>query len=467
VVDAEQVTYDDLAQVVAATGHVSLTYRGVRVRADSVRVNLRDGRLEARGHVSIVDRDGREMRGEVITYDARAQVVELSSAEIIVNGVYIRSTSLRVQPGRITAGESTLTTCNPACPGYRITASHIEVIPNDRAVVTGATLWVGGTALFSLPVMVISLRSRKETAGSFPSVGYTSTDGLYAAYQFALDIGTPLFIISHSLGTLAQRAEAGVVLPPTPLGSLPLALEAAVSQGWHREFTRNVDTSRFQYMIGLQTPAIPLGPQTNMQLSWNWLDATYGTGARQQVVRAQSAITHQLGADTTLTLGYQALRLYGATPLALDAVNPRDIINELDLILKHTGLRGETVATTVTTGVSYDYLAMAASVFAAYGERIPRQYHWEVGPKYNLTTRETSVITDTGLALGTDVYVTVQAEYNTTTTVFKDLDYILTAPIADCFELSIKYRQMRQELTISLGVSPVPKGGAQLQSPPP
>jgi hypothetical protein len=57
--------------------------------------------------------------------------------------------------------------------------------------------------------------------------------------------------------------------------------------------------------------------------------------------------------------------------------------------------------------------------------------------------------------------VTVQAEYNTVTTVFKDLDYILTAPIADCFELSIKYRQMRQELWISLGVSPVPRYGAQ------
>jgi hypothetical protein len=461
------VSYDDVGQVLEATGHVSLTYRGVRVRADSVRVNLRDGRLEARGHVSIVDREGREMRGEAITYDARSQVAELSSAEIIVNGVYIRSTSLRAQPGRITAGESTLTTCNPACPAYRITASHIEVIPNDRAVVSGATLWVGGTGLFSLPVMTISLRTRKETAGSFPSIGYTSTDGLYGAYRYALGIGTPLVFISHTLGTLAQRAELGVSLPLAPLGSLPLELEASVSEGWHREFTRNVDTTRLQYIVGLQTPAIPLGPQTDMQLYWNWQDATYGTGARQHVVRAQSAITHQLGADTTLTLGYQALRLYGATPLALDAVNARDIVNELSLILRHTGLRNETVATTVTTGVSYDYLAMAASVFAAYGERIPRQFHWEVGPKYNLTTREYSVISDTGLALGTDVYVTVQAEYNTTTTVFKDLDYILTAPIADCFELSIKYRQMRQELAISLGVSPVPKGGAQLQSPPP
>jgi hypothetical protein len=109
-------------------------------------------------------------------------------------------------------------------------------------------------------------------------------------------------------------------------------------------------------------------------------------------------------------------------------------------------------------------VAQALFALTTYGERIPQRYHWQLGPKYNLTTRQLSTLSDTGMAVGTDVYVTVQAEYNTVTTVFKDLDYILTAPIADCFELSIKYRQMRQELWISVGVSPVPRYGGQFPS---
>jgi lipopolysaccharide export system protein LptA len=459
--DADQVSYDEATQIIEASGHVSVTYRGVQFKAEMVRVSLRDGRLEARGHVSVVDRDGHQMHASVVMYDAQKQTILLSTAEVIVNGVYIRSTSLRAEPGHIVAGESTVTTCNPECPGYHITASHVDVIPGDRAAVDGATFWLGNTALFSVPVTTISLRSSRETAGSLPGIGYTNADGLYGAYRLAVGVGTPLAFISTSIGTLAQRAEGGVVLPSYPVGFVPLELAASVSDGGHREFSRNVDTNRFRWVLGLQTPPIRLGSETEMRLSWSWTDATYGTGAHQQIVTSQSAITRQLGPDTTLTLGYQALLAYGTTPLALDTVNPKDVINELDLTYQRSGTRAETVATTLTAGLSYDYAAQALFALTTYGERIPQRYHWQLGPKYNLTTQQLSTFSDTGVALGTDVYVTVQAEYNTVTTVFKDLDYILTAPIADCFELSIKYRQMRQELWISLGVSPVPRYGAQ------
>ena len=459
--DADQVSYDETTQLIEATGHVSATYRGVQFKAETVRVFLREGRLEARGRVSVIDRDGHQMHATAVTYDAQKQTILLSTAEVIVNGVYIRSTSLRAEPGHIVAGESTITTCNPECPGYHITASHVDVIPGERAAIDGATFWIGNTALFSVPVMTISLRSSRETAGSLPSVGYTNSDGLYGAYKLAVAVGTPLAFVSTSIGTLAQRTEGGVVYPAHPLGFVPLELAASVSSGGHREFTRNVDTNRFQWILGLQTPPIRLGLDTEMRLSWTWTDATYGTGAHQQIVTSQSAITRQLDPDSTLTLGYQALLAFGTTPLALDTVNAKDIIDELDLTYQRTGIRAETVTTTLTAGLSYDYVAQALYAITTYGERIPQRYHWQLGPKYNLTAQQLSTLSDTGVALGTDVYFTVQAEYNTVTTVFKDLDYILTAPIADCFELSIKYRQMRQELWISLGVSPVPRYGAQ------
>jgi hypothetical protein len=464
ILDADQVSYDDATQIIEASGHVTVTYRGVQFKADTVRVFLREGRLEARGHVGVVDRDGRQMHANVVTYDAQRQTIELSAAEVIVNGLYIRSTSLRAEPGHIVAGESTLTTCNPECPAYHITASQVDVIPGERAAVTGATLWIGTTALFWVPVMTISLRSPRETAGSLPSVGYTNSDGLYGAYRVAVGVGTPLAFVSTSIGTLATRAEGGVVLPSYPLGFVPLELAASVSDGSHREFTRNVDTNRFQYTLRLTTPTIRLGPQTDMRLSWNWQDATYGTGTRQQIVTSQSAITHQLDPDTRLTLSYKALLVSGVTPLALDAVKPSDIINELDLTYARSGTRGEKIATIATAGLSYDFLLQQPAVFTVYGERVTRQYNWALGPKYNLTTHEISVVSDTGVALGADVYFTVQAEYNTTTTLFKGLQYTLTASIADCFELSMMYDQIAQALQISIGISPAPKSGAQFQS---
>src|SRR5256712_3041048 len=245
VVDAQQVVYDDVAQTIEATGSVSMSYRGNHIKADFVHIDLRAERLEGRGHVAIIDSTGRELRGEMLTFDARGQVIELSSAEAIVDGVYIRSDRIRAQPGLLVAGESTVTTCDPAHPLYRLTASSLEVIPGNRAVVNGATLWVGRHGIITLPILIVSLRSPKETAGSFPSAGYTSIEGVYFAYRFAFFVGAPLAYFSTSLGTLAQRAEVGLELE-RPLGSLPLSLTAAAGAGWHHEVGLNIETTSLQ-----------------------------------------------------------------------------------------------------------------------------------------------------------------------------------------------------------------------------
>ncbi len=84
VFDADQVSYDEATQIIDATGHVSVTYRGVQFKAETVRVFVREGRLEARGRVSVIDRDGRQMHASVVTYDVQKQTILLSTAEVIV-----------------------------------------------------------------------------------------------------------------------------------------------------------------------------------------------------------------------------------------------------------------------------------------------------------------------------------------------------------------------------------------------
>jgi hypothetical protein len=467
VVDADRVIYDDPTQTIEATGHATLVYRGVTVRGDAIRIVLVEERLEAHGHVLIIDSRGREMRGDVLTYDARTEVALVTAAETVINGLHIRSDWVRAQPGLIVAGASTLTTCNPADPLYHVTADRIEVIPGEHALAHGATLWVGPSGLFSVPLLTISLRSRKETAGSFPSVGYTNTDGLYATYRYAFFVGEPLAYVSPSYGTLAQRAEAGVLVQDHPLGVLPLSITTSASFGWHRELMKSVEATRLQYIVGLTTADISLGPQTSWQTSWNWTDAAYSTklfnpnGDRQSVLRLHSTIAHRLVTDATLTLGYNALRVYGATPLALDAIG--DLVDEARLEYQKTGVREDVLGTTFRVGAFVNYLPDpvrniigTTSVYAAYGERVSRRYHWEAGTEYNLVTQAVTLLADTGVALGTDTYFTVQAKYNTATRLYENLDYIVTAQIRDCFELLVKYRQVQQQLTVSIGVSALP-----------
>ncbi len=453
------------------TGHVSLTYLGNRVKADFVRVMVREQRLEARGHVTIVDAAGREIHGETLTYDARQQASELSSAETIVNGVYLRSKHLRTFRDRIVAGESYLTTCDPRRPSFHVTASSIEVWPGDRAVAHGATLWVGEFGLLSLPTLVVPLGSARETAGSFPSLGYTNVDGLYVAYKSAVFVVEPLAFASVLLGTLATRYDVGLLLPERPVGWLPLSVKASVSTGWHREVGTNTQTTRSQFTIQATTPAFQLGPDTTWQTLWNRQEVTYGTPAWQGILRMQSTVVHRLAADTTLSLGRNILRVDcspSATPcvppLALDKIDPVDLIDELRLQLTKTGRRDDGItATTTITGAVADNISNTSSVYVGYGERIVNRYHWQFIPYYNLNTRVITLYSDTGIALGTDTYFTVQTQYNASTTQFVDLDYIMTAQVSGCFALSVEYRQMRQQLIIGLGLSS--PSGATLPQP--
>ncbi len=470
VVDADELTFDDTTQILEMRGHVSLTYLGNRVKADFVRVMVREQRLEARGHVTIIDPTGREVHGETLTYDARLQASELSSAETIVNGVYIRSTTLRTLPGRIVAGESYLTTCDPKRSSFHVTASSIEVTPGERVVVHGATLWVGDFGLLSVPTLVVPLGNAQETAGSFPSLGYTNVDGAYVAYKSAVFIVEPLAFASVLLGTLATRYDVGLLLPERPVGWLPLSVKGSVSTGWHKEVGTNTQTTRSQFTIKATTPTFQLGPSTDWGTSWTRQEVTYGTPAWQGVLRMQSTVAYHWAADTTLTLGRNILRVDcspSATPcvppLALDKIDPADLIDELRLQLTKTGLRGGITATTTITGAVADNISNTTSVYVGYGERIANRYHWQFIPYYNLNTRVITLYSDTGLALGTDTYFTIQTQYNTSTTQFVDLDYIMTAQVSGCFALSMEYRQMRQQLMIGLGLSPM--SGATLSQP--
>ncbi|MDR7402350.1 MAG: hypothetical protein QN155_08995 [Armatimonadota bacterium] len=461
-VEADRIVYDDAARTVEAVGRVTLAYRGIGVRADVVRVDLDAGRVEARGHVIILDSQGREMRGDVLVYDARHEAAELAPAETIVSGVYVRAAQVRATRERIEATDATLTTCHPAAPPYRVTAQRLEVIPDDRVTAYGATLWAGRHWLLGLPVLVVSLRSPQETAGSFPSVGYNNVDGLWAAYRYAFPTGTPRADVSAALGTLAQRVEGGLSLSPQPLAGSFL-WSAAVRYGWHREQGTGVETTRLRYEAGVHLPPVALGPTTEARAAWTWRQATYATGDRLETAVADVAVTHRLGPQALLSLTHAQLRPAGTTPLAVDVVNPADIVDRVTLAYETSGLRDGTVATRFSASASYDFLTETPSVGVSYGERIPGAYHWTVGPAYNLTTRATTLRADVGWALGTDAYVTVRGTYNTTTTLFEDLDYILTAQVEGCFELSVEYRQVRQELWVSLGLAAFPQAQVQFQ----
>lgn len=494
VVDADEVIYDQATQTVVAAGNVRLSYRGVRLSADRVTVDLRTERMVASGHVVLVDPQGRELRGETLTYDARLDQAELTKTEAIVNRVFVRSERLERTPQRILAEQAMLTTCDPARPAYRVTAESVEIIPGDRIVARRASLWIGSVRLFTLPVYVISLASAEETARSFPRVGYNNVDGFYAEYPYRYHLGPVLgeliakygtrsgiiarnitrhragpFDLSLTVGRnqdsefrIFDQAETAMAVQ-SQVGAAPHVVFGSLSAGWFRQALTDVSASRLQYLLGARTMLpIPLAPALSLQAAASWQSAFYGTGDRQHVVRIDADLTRQLTVNSTLTLGYKLVEVIGATPFLFDSVELEDQLHRLTLQYGQSGRRGA-LETRVGAGTTYyfrDPLATINPGIAAnlgYGERLPERYHWWLSGEYNLATRALKVTTDSGLSLGRGTYLTVQAIYNTTTRLFEDLDAIFAARLCDCIDVSLKYRHVRQEIWFEVGLAAFPE----------
>src|SRR4030067_473399 len=106
IVEGDQVTYDQAAQLVEATGNVRFRYRGIRLSADRVIFDLQREFLTAEGRVILLDASGRAMRGVSLRYDVPLSLAEMRQAETVVDRLYIRSAHLQHRPGAISATET-------------------------------------------------------------------------------------------------------------------------------------------------------------------------------------------------------------------------------------------------------------------------------------------------------------------------------------------------------------------------
>lgn len=457
VVDADRVTYDQITQKIEAIGNVRAQFRGLRLTADYALVNIADELMIGRGHVVVIDPQGRELHGEAVTYNARTNEVEVISARAFIDRVHIRSDRLLARQEQLTADMVTLTTCNPDHPAYRITATHIDVIPGDRIIAHNASLWVGEWKVVTLPTQVISLRPRDAAAGRspVPRLGYNNVDGIWVSYDYPYELGpvegtligkyavqqgfivrnvfeytTPAYRFTLTAGRnqdpnlrIYDQLELVAAQSERPLGGLPFTWSHALSAGWFRDPATGVQSSRLQYQVGVTANRVTLAPGTSAGISASYLQAAYGIGGMQGVWRVNADLAHQLGPSTTLSLTYGLVEVIGGTPFAFDAIALGDRIHEVAMLVNHRGARVGSLETDLLGGVMYSFRDSSTTYTAGV-----------------------AVTTPGGISVG------AQASYNVTTGIYKDIDFFVAARICDCLTAKLRYRQVRKEIWFDLGV---------------
>jgi len=460
-VDADVITYDTLEQVIVAEGNVRTAFRQYRLFADAARFDLRTGVVSATGRVRLVGLQGQELRGRALTFNTRTGVGVLESVEgVVERRIYLRGERLEVSPDRFVAHESTVTTCDPARPLYRIVARRIEVIPNQEIVAHNASVYAGNRRLFTVMRYVVSLRPG-EVGTNLPGLGSNSVDGFWVDYRLpvrfpgaggvvhlkygaqsgvmgllTLRRPAPTFEATLRLGrtqTVDDRqafnllrydvAEVSLARKPVPIGQTPFSWTVSATAGWYAEQLSGLSTTRLDGVVGVGSQPIPLGPRLALVAGAAFRVSSYGTGATRTIASLSAALSYELETYTTVRVAYELVTIRGSTPLMIDVVDP---LNTASLGVVRAVPGRYRIAASVASNVALAEIKYSASIGA--------------------------FVTPT-LELG------VAAVYNTRLAAVEDIDYTLRS-ICDCLDVVIRYRHVRREFTIEVGLTGFPERGA-------
>ncbi|MDR7473958.1 MAG: hypothetical protein QN175_02985 [Armatimonadota bacterium] len=462
VLEAEEISYDALANVVTARGRVRVTHPAFRLAAESLRLDLQAQVLVAEGRVQLVDAAGREVRGERIVYRLAEEAATLEGAETVVRGVYVRAGRIDVTAQRLTVQEALVTICDPRQPLYRLTARRVEIVPEVELVAHQATAWLGSIRLITLPTYRVSLRPGERRGPAAPGLGSNRSDGLWVDYRYGYRLGeisgelhgkygqhtgffllntlrydTPAWGVSLVTGRRQHEDREGILHPylqteveyahkPTPLGGL-LPLSWRLAGGWFDDVDAAASATRVDGSLTLTADGIALGPRASLGASASYRYSAYGTGQQRSVVSASLAVTSRPSETTSLTAGYDLAAPSGTTPFLFDRV---DATSTVFLAARHT------------TG---DLRLRAAA-------------------SHNFAVPETKLSAGAGVRLSPSLHLDVDAVYNMTTSRFEDVDYALTVR-CDCATVTVGYRQVRQQIFLQVAFTVSERMGYTIPGP--
>lgn len=180
---------------VVATGGITLTAPGIRIRAEEIRYQRTTGRVDVSGGLSVrilVEGEEATLSAASATFDTRTTAGVLRDATIKGNGLLLSGKRIvRSASGSYRIDEAQFSPCG--CPGdakpsWEITANRIRARPSGLAVMQGGVLRAKGTPIFFLPIGFAPFSSERASGILSPQVSTGGNDGVIAQLPFYIAV---------------------------------------------------------------------------------------------------------------------------------------------------------------------------------------------------------------------------------------------------------------------------------------
>jgi LPS-assembly protein len=197
--NANQLTYDDKAQTVTASGDVTFSQQGQIVRADRMSYNRNTDVVTAEGNVRIWQTDGSIITASYaeLSRDLKQAFIERSTLLLSDNSRFIAMEGERTEGRYVRMNRALYTACEPCKhnrakpPLWQVRAERI-VHDNQRkdVIYRNATLELGGVPVFYSPYLSHPDPSVKRRSGFLaPVLGSRPNLGFVARTYYYFDVG--------------------------------------------------------------------------------------------------------------------------------------------------------------------------------------------------------------------------------------------------------------------------------------
>jgi LPS-assembly protein len=173
-------------RLLVATGNVEVTRGTSRLTADRVEINRDSGETVATGHAIFYDGDDR-LTGSRIDYNFRTGTGVVYEAQARMSPYYrLNADRLdRLGEGVYHVARGVFTTCDTDPPtwSFRIGSGTVDL--ENRLIGQNASFLVSRVPLIPwIPFFAASVRQDRETGFLFPTVGTSSTKGIFGELPF-------------------------------------------------------------------------------------------------------------------------------------------------------------------------------------------------------------------------------------------------------------------------------------------
>lgn len=178
-IQADTLSYDVPSDTYEATGNVELHWDGATLFADKASLRQTTGDADATGRVRLL-KDSDTLTSERLSLNIESQQGEAENAELFYKQKNFHMQSRRLAKtglGDYRLEQGTFTTCDGPSPGWKFTASKMDVTLDEYGTARNVLFYVKGIPLFYTPYLVFPVLRERQSGFLFPHIGSSDKKG--------------------------------------------------------------------------------------------------------------------------------------------------------------------------------------------------------------------------------------------------------------------------------------------------